>query len=99
MGEYREEKYVVMGYSTVARLWKKVFFNTEVGDDISNVIEQCGKPDIVDNVDGGIQLLFWNSHEFKGWVRGGYWTRQIAFAVKDGKIIEKHSANLDLACM
>ena len=96
MREYCEEKHVVMGYSTVASLWRKVYRKTNIGDDIAKVIEQCGEPDIIEDAGNGIQFMFWNSHEFKGWLRGGYWTRQLAFSVKDGKIIEKESANLDL---
>ncbi len=96
MREYREEKYVVMGYSTVASLWRKVYKKTNVDDDISKVIAQCGQPDEVFDAGDGIFFYTWTSHEFKGWLRGGWYTRQLAFSVKDGKILEKDAVNLDM---
>ena len=95
-GEKSMGKYEVLGFSTVAKLWKKVYNEVKPGDDISTVIAQCGQPDRLDNFDCGVQHYYWISEEFKGWCRGGTWYRKMAFSVENGKILDKSSLNLDL---
>ncbi len=86
-------KHTILGWSTVAKSWRKAYSLGKVGDPISVVINIAGKPDTTLNL-GDSLLMTWESSEWKGFLRGGTRTRKMVFVVKNNVIFSKSSEGL-----
>ncbi len=87
-------EHTTLGCSNVAGKWRKAYAACHVGDDVTKLFSLAGSPDSTLDLGGSI-LYTYESHEWKGYLRGGTIVRQMQFVVKNRKIISKTSKNLD----
>lgn len=88
-------KHTLLGFSKVAKLWRNVYQNCQVGGPFSEVVKIAGRPDETLRIGESI-LYTYVSNEWKGVLRGGCIARKMQFVVKDGIVVSKKGMNLDL---